>query len=236
MKVTKLIPIMVACFVLMEISSGLAQEPEGIVLTTNPAGATAYLYGQYEVVANTPARLPANITGRYKMRIVRPGYEQWKGEMTFMPGTAKAVNIDLSKKTRLKATARSLFIPGWGQHYSGSAFRGALLTTAALASGAAIYLADHQYQKKRSEYDIASAEYNNAVTFEEKQRLRAIRDARQSDAYQAETDRRTAFIVGAAVWGYNIIDAIIFFPSGDAFYPTVTSIEGGAMVGVAVKF
>src|SRR4030067_1670654 len=85
------------------------QNVQGFYLTTNPSGAIVYLDGEYDLVTSTPARLPSNLSGRYKTKIVSPGYENWKGDLDFAPGTSRNVAINLSRKTAFKAGLSALF-------------------------------------------------------------------------------------------------------------------------------
>ncbi len=217
-------------------SSALAQDEGRITISTNPSGATVYLRGEFDLVANTPAVLPENISGRFRAEVTRPGYETWKSDLTFIPGSANDVNIKLSPKTRIKAAARSILIPGWGQVYSENKSRGYLITAGALASAAAIFHTDRQYDKRKADFDIARSNYNSATSIEERIVLKAISDDSQHEAYKAETDRNTAMAIGAAFWAYNILDALLFFPSGKAYYPTVTAIDDGAVFSFSVSF
>jgi len=217
-------------------SSAAAQEESGITITTNPPGATVYLRGELDLVANTPASLPPNISGRYKAEITRPGYETWKGDLTFVPGSSNNVAIKLSKKTRMKAMLRSILIPGWGQVYSGNKLRGCLITAGTVVTAAAAYHLDKSFDKKRSDYDIAYSNYNSAITIENRIALKAISDEKQHEAYRAETDRNTVMAVGAAFWAYNVIDALLFFPESDAYFPSVTSLGDGAALTFNFEF
>ncbi len=213
-----------------------AQDDIKISISTRPPGATIYLYGEHHLVANTPARLPPQLSGLYRAKITRPGYENWNGELTLVPGIANDIDIKLSRKTRQKALLRSFFIPGWGQMYSGSSFRGSLFTTGVVVSAVVVYLTDKRYQKKRSDYDIALGEYYDAQSIEDRIRLKSNLNEKQKTAYDAETDRRTAFVIGAAIWAFNIVDALVFFPEKDVFYPAVTSLEDGVAISVTARF
>ncbi|HBC46774.1 MAG TPA: hypothetical protein DCZ43_06985 [candidate division Zixibacteria bacterium] len=216
---------------------GVAQKTDNYILTTNPAGATAYFCGEYSLVVNTPAALPSNLSGQYKVRIARPGYETWKGELSFLPGSPNSVNINLSPKTRFKAGLRSLFIPGWGQHYEGCGTRGTAFTLGIIGAGTLLYISDRKYQDRRGDYDIANYNYTNATSITQREQLMVIRDAAQRKAYKAETDRRRVFYAGIGIWVYNIFDSMIFFPEGSAYYPTVTADNGGgAKLSLVVKF
>ncbi len=220
-------------------SLAMAQQPAEttFIVITNPAGATVYLDGEYHLVASTPASLPSNLSGQYKTKIIRPGYESWRGELTFVPGMPNTVNIDLKKKTAFKAGLRSLIVPGWGQYYSGNKVRGSLFTLGAVSALTGLYFADKKYQDKRADYDIASQAYVNATSIEERIRLKEVKDAKQRLAYSAETDRRTVFYIGVGLWTFNFLDAILFFPDGEAVFPTVSAIDGGgAMLTLQARF
>lgn len=219
------------------ICSGVrAQTKDEILITTKPPGATVYLDGDFELVANTPARLPADISGRYKAKITRPGYETWKGELTFVPGSPNQIEIRLTSKTRFKAFVRSFFIPGWGQRYSGNTTRGTLIMSASVVSAASIIVTDRIYSTKSKEYDVALADFNNASSIDEKNRLKLILNSKQRDAYDAETNRNAAIAIGIAGWAFNILDALVFFPESDVFYPTVTSLGDGVSITLTARF
>jgi hypothetical protein len=228
---TGLLIFMIFCF-----SSAFAQEESKITITTNPSGATVYLRGEMDLVANTPASLPTTISGRYKAEVIRPGYETWKGDFTFVPGSPNNIAIKLSRKTRVKATFRSMIVPGWGQVYSGDKLRGYLITTGTVITAAAIFHFDRRFDKKKNDFDIAQSNYVNAMTIEEKIALKAISDEKQQDAYKAETDRNTALAVGAAFWAYNVLDAFLFFPDGNAYFPSLTSLGDGAALTYQIEF
>jgi hypothetical protein len=213
------------------------QKTDNVVLTTNPPGATAYFSGAYSLVVNTPAILPSNLSGTYKIRITRPGYESWKGELALLPGNSNNVNIDLIRKTRLKAGLRSLFIPGWGQYYGGSSIRGAVFTLSIIGAGAVLYESDKKYGDKRTAYDVAHQNYDNAASITQRELLRPILESARQTASKAETDRRRIFYLGVGIWVYNILDSVIFFPDESAFVPTISATDnGGAQVSMVVKF
>ena len=217
-------------------SSALAQDESRITITTSPPGATVYLRGELDLIANTPASLPSDVSGRYKTEITRPGYETWKGDLTFIPGSSNNIAIRLSKKTRAKAMLRSIIIPGWGQVYSGHKLRGYLITAGAIAAGAAVYHLDRRFDNKRADFDIARSNFYSATAIEDRMALKAISDEKQNKAYKAETDRNTVMAIGAAFWVYNILDALLFFPESDAYFPTVTSLGDGAALTFNIEF
>jgi len=204
-----------------------AQSAGTYLITTDPSGATAYLKGEYDLVVNTPAVLPPNLSGWYKAEITMPGYENWKGEFNFTPGVGNNIKIKLSQKTALKAGLRSVFIPGWGQRYSGNSLRGGMYLLGTAISAAGLYLADQRYQDDRADYDIAARQYYNAGSIDEMNRLKDILDDKQRIAYKSENDRRTVFYIGAGVWTLNILDAVLFFPDNSGFIPALSISNDG---------
>jgi hypothetical protein len=227
---------LISAFLIVSWQTSKAQEEERILISTKPSGATIYLKGEFDIVANTPAHLPMDISGRYKAKITRPGYETWKGELTFVPGSANDVEVALSAKSRYKASLRSIFVPGWGQIYSGNSRRGSMFLSAAVISGISIFVTNRRYENKNNDYNIALADFNAASSIEEKNRLRTILSDERKEAYDAETDRNMAIAIGIATWAFNIIDALVFFPEGDAFFPTVTALSDGASFTFTSEF
>ncbi len=214
-----------------------AQQATSYSLTTNPAGATASFSGEYNLVVNTPANLPANLSGKYKVRICRPGYETWKGELSFLPGSASNVNVNLSKKTRFKAGIRSMLIPGWGQHYSGNSFRGAVFTLGAIGAATGFYFADRRFSDKKDDYNIALQNYYGATSIDELNRLRVISESARKTASDAEKNRNLLVYTGVGIWVYNFFDSVIFFPEGSAYYPALgMTDQGDATISLVVKF
>lgn len=235
MRYIKFMSVIIA-FVMISSNSLPAQEDKGITISTNPSGATVYLNGEIDLVANTPARIPSDISGRFRAEITRPGYETWKGDLTFVPGSTRNIEIRLSRKTRVKAALRSLIIPGWGQVYSENKSRGYLITSGVIITGATLYYLDRRFDNKKSDFDIARKNYDAATRIDERNALKAILDDRQHDAYRAETDRNTAFAIGVALWGYNVLDALLFFPGDKAYIPSVTAVGDGLGLSYSVEF
>lgn len=221
---------------LVSSESGAQQETGGFYLITNPAGATACLDGEYDIITNTPARLPSNLSGNYEAKISLPGYENWKGQLVFAAGMSNDIEINLSRKTPLKASLRSLFIPGWGQYYSGNSMRGGLYMMGAAISAAGLYFADKNYQDKRADFDIAAQAYAEARSAEQAILLKPVKDTAQRVAYKAEDDRRTVFYIGVGIWTLNVLDAVLFFPDNKVILPSVSASDGGVMLNYQVEF
>jgi hypothetical protein len=131
---------------------------------------------------------------------------------------------------------RSTILPGWGQAYSGEKFRGYLITAATASAAVAVFYLDRSFDKKLNDYNRARDEFNSATAIEERIALKSYMDEKQRDAYIAETDRNTILAVGAALWAYNILDALLFFPESDAYFPGVKSFGDGAALTFEIDF
>ncbi len=185
----------------------------GLVVTSVPAGVTVFLEGEYSLVATTPATLPMNLRGRYRVKAFKEGYEGWSTNIWLDENAPKYLSITLVPKTRLKGALRSVLIPGWGQFYYGEKNKAFVFSFSALGAAIAYVLADDYFSNKNDAYVSAKNDYNAANSKEKKDRLKQVLDQQQREAYDAENLRRTTLILAAAAYGFNLIDAIVFFPS-----------------------
>jgi hypothetical protein len=197
---------------IIQINSVSAQERLTII-DSNPPGAFLTLEGEYRISATTPCRIPDNIIGNYHMKAKMPGFESWSGDIFILPNQDNSFSFKLSPKTRFKASVRSLFIPGWGQYYSGQTFRSLILGFGTIGAGVATLFADGDFRHKRDDYNQAKIDRDNPRTNnEEFTRLWGLARAKNREAYDAETRRNTLIGVTIGIWAYNIIDAALFFP------------------------
>lgn len=215
-------------------------EPGGAVtITSRPPGCTVYLSGEIELVTTTPVTLQERLQGMYVVRALRPGYETWKGTMTFSSAGTQALNIDLRPKTRLKAAVRSLCIPGWGQYYAGEKRRSLLWGIATLSSGVLAVVYESGYRDRKSDWEDGMRRFDDAGTIEDKEIARKDVLRLQQRAYDAETGRRRAWGIAAGVWTVNLLDAIVFFPAEERFSHmpvTVGATPDGTGAMLALKF
>ena len=209
----------ITALLILIVSGSLANAQEaGTVINSDPPGAVITLDGEYKISATTPCRLPNDVNGKFALKATMPGYESWKGDIVIIPGQPNNFTLDLSAKTRFKAAVRSLFLPGWGQYYSGNKSRGFLINGATLAVGISTIVAQYDFRNKRNDYDRAKLDLQNATTYEEIQRLQQVVQDKNRDAYDAESARNTLFYVTAGLWAYNVLDAVIFFPETRLYF------------------
>jgi len=194
-------------------SSAFGQaEEQGVTIASRPSGCTVHILGEIELVTTTPATIMEELRGTYLVSATRPGYETWKQQVTFSPGTLRKLTIELSPRTRVKAAVRSLFIPGWGQYYSGEKSRSALWGVTLAASGIVAGVFEVRYRDRKSDWEDGRDLFDQAQTYAEKEARKDVGYALQERAYDAESDRRLAWGIVAGVWAINVLDAFIFFP------------------------
>ncbi len=202
------------CFLLtVLLTSPLLAQSGGILeVTSDPAGTVINLEGEFKLAGVTPTVFSQPLNGPYELTASREGYETYRTKINITGGSPISINIQLAPKTRFKAFIRSMVIPGWGQFYGGEKTRGTLFSLATIGSGIAALINQLNYQDKRDAYDDFLAEYVDERSIERKMQMEDMLDLVRKEAYDAESSRNITLGVLAAVWVYNLFDAVIFFP------------------------
>jgi hypothetical protein len=202
----------------------------GTIINSDPPGASITLEGEYSLSATTPCRLPDNVNGRFELKASMSGYESWSGDIVILPGQDNHFSFSLAPKTRAKAALRSLFLPGWGQYYSGLKQKAFILNISTVGFAIGTVLADNDFRRKRDDYDQAVLDLNNASSYDDVSRLRSLVIDKNRKAYDAETRRNALVIISAGLWVYNVLDAVIFFPDKKLyFHQGVVPVQGAAI-------
>jgi hypothetical protein len=198
-------------FVLLLLQVGRADE-SSLIIQIAPAGSVLELAGPQSSVAASPNVVPRPPAGWYRLRASHPGYESWSAEVYIDPSSPERIAASLTAKTRLRAGIRSIAFPGWGQYYSGRSGRGALWTLVALgAAGGYLYL-DNRADSKVGDFESAKRRFDAATSYAEKERLKLEVETTQREAFDAETDKRNWGWGALALYAYQVVDAVLFFP------------------------
>lgn len=207
----------VAAQLMMGAAGVAAEKPAdqgGTRVETQPVGAMVYLFGEYRLAGRAPFVIQKPLSGPYEIKASKHGYEGYSATHYFQPGRAENLSIRLTRKTRLRALVRSMFVPGWGQYYGEQKFKAVVIGSAQLVSGLYLLWADSRYQKAVDRFNTA---VRNFKTFEKSAELRDqfIQDilTSQKDVDQRYDLRKRALIVAASIYAYNLLDALILFPS-----------------------
>ena len=103
--------------------------------------------------------------GKHKIELSIPGYEKI-APFEVNIDSIRIYNLPLPSfvpKTKMKAFARSMLIPGWGQYYYEKPKRSIVYSLAAVIT-AGYYASRHlKYESLKEDYDAAMADYNNAI-------------------------------------------------------------------------
>ena len=191
----------------------LAQEVNsGLVINSNPPGASVLLDGALSIDGLTPMRFPSELQGKYKLTLKQFGYETYRKTLFLQPDKPMELNLDLKPKTKFKATLRSIIIPGWGQMYGGQTTKGVMLTMLAIGATGFYFIADNKYNNRLDDYQSIQTAYNTAATDSEKIQIYSLLATAKKNAYDAEGRRQIAIGTVAAVWGLGLIDILFFFP------------------------
>lgn len=184
-----------------------------LTVLSRPAGAAFRLEGEQVVIGRTPMTIDRGLTGRYELKSLDAGYSTWSRTL-FLSGTAAdTVWITLHARGAAGAGARSLVMPGWGQAYGHHPGRGVVFFCATAAVGAALAVSAVRYQDRLDTYRDADALYHSATTVSDVEaafQARARASDRAEDAYKL---RQIAFGTLCGVWGLNVLEAMIHFPS-----------------------
>lgn len=196
--------------------------PGNLTVRSNPPGADVRADGEASAAGITPVTFQYPLIGQYDLRISKHGYETYKTKVALDPSKETVVDIRLSPKTRFKAAARSLFIPGWGQRYADQKTKGFLFQMMAAGAITAFVITDHDFNNKFDRFEALEKTYDSAKASGAGndvmlRHYNALYDAQQR-AYDAENSRRISIGAVVAVWGLGVIDALLFTPEERATF------------------
>ncbi|HUV30116.1 MAG TPA: DUF5683 domain-containing protein [Acidobacteriota bacterium] len=206
----------------------------GVVVRSTPQGALVRLQGEATVTGITPTVFRYPFVGDYRLTVRKYGYEDYRTHVVLDPARQTELDIALVPKTRWKAAVRSLFIPGWGQKYTEQKGKAWLFAVLTAGTAVAYLVTDHNFDIKFDRYDERLTAFDRAGSEgagreELQRRLDLLTDA-QDEAYDAENVRRVTIGAVMAVWGLNVIDALLFAPEERGSF-AVTSLPAGTGAG-----
>jgi len=233
--------ILATCIILLIAPVIAAQQSgDGLSVVSRPDGAEVVLIGEKTVSGVTPVNFRQMLEGRYKIDIRKDGYETYKSSLFMQVGLPRSISVDLKPKTRFKAFARSLFIPGWGQRYTDRKTKGSVFLMLTIGAVAAYFIADDNYDDKAGTYDDYLDRYNGMTSYTEKEQFYPELAEARNDAYDAETARRVTIGAVVAVWSLNLLDALFLFPDYGGPNSSLTVVpdfeQGGGKIILSHRF
>ncbi len=247
MRPVRMLMLLVALAMVVASSLPAWGQTGGVVITSVPSGAIVELEGEHVLRGVTPWRLDRGLSGPFRVRAYKLGYNDWEGLVMLSSTRQDSISVRLSRKTPLGAGWRSAVIPGWGQFHTEQNLKGtAFLIAEAVAVGAAFW-ADAERNEAEDKYEDARDIYLAATQTDEIE----ASYVEMLDAYEKFEDehllRRRLIYVAGIIYLANIADAVFLFPeSGDGYFAAATmtespgffaSVEPDAVVfGVNVPF
>jgi hypothetical protein len=191
----------------------------GVVITSVPSGAIVELEGEHVLRGVTPWRLDRGLSGPFRVRAYKLGYNDWEGLVMLSSSRRDSISVRLGRKTRVSAGWRSAVIPGWGQFHTEQNVKGvAFLAAEAVAIGAAFW-ADAESNKAEEKYEDARALYLAADQYAEIESTHAAMLEAFDDYEERHLLRRRLIYVAGVIWIANIADAVFMFPeTGDGYF------------------
>ncbi len=227
MRFVRVLMLLVATLVTLAVSTVPARaQTGGVVITSVPSGAIVELDGEHVLRGVTPWRLDRGLSGPFRVRAYKLGYNDWEGLVMLSSTRRDSIAVRLVRKTRLGAGWRSAVIPGWGQFHTKQSAKGAAFLTAEAAAIGAVFWADAKRDKAEENYEDARARYLAASQADEIE----VSYAEMLDAFDDYEDRhllRRRFIyIAGIIYLANIADAVFLFPeSGDGYFAAATLTE-----------
>jgi hypothetical protein len=198
---TRLTPFAVLMLVAMSAGFAAAQTatpPGSITVLSRPPHAAFKLIGDQTIMGRTPMTLERGLNGHYRIESNQPGFGHWDRTIDLSGAIADTVWMTLTRKSAGGAFARSLFIPGWGQAYSERPLVAAAWLVAAAGAGTMVAICSIQYRNRQDDVNAATVTSRPGA-------LQQLDDAQQL--------KNIALGAAGAVWGLNLIDAVLNFPS-----------------------
>jgi hypothetical protein len=185
-----------------------------IQILTRPIGALVFLEGEYAMAGQTPYTITHFLSGVYRIRATKTGYENWSTEYSFNGRGDDKLTIKLKPKTRAKAVMRSAVLPGWGQAYADQRTKGFLIGLVQFSAiGFSLY-ENSRYNEALNDYRVALNRFQAQQNSQDGQGdLVAQVRATKADLDDAYERRKRWLIITGSIYLYNLIDAALFFPS-----------------------
>lgn len=216
--------VLVSLVIIFSCQNLSAQSSGNILINSNPQGSLVNLIGEVTYSGVTPVFFERPLVGRYKIEVIRRGYESYKSVAYFSESQKAQLDIKLKRKTRTKAFFRSLIFPGWGQRYNYQKTKATLLPLATIGAVIGYVVVKDDYDDKVVRYNASKVAFAEAERWDELARLEALTWAAQTDANDAEGKLNVVKGLVVGLYIYNLLDAFLFFPDYDSYteYKAIT--------------
>jgi len=213
------------CLCLLIPPVAFGQDEGNVLVNTDPQGSLVRLDGDMMLSGVTPVKFNRTLTGKYRIKVSREGYETYNSTVYFSASQFSQLDVELVPKTRFKAFIRSAVIPGWGQRYYGDNTKAAVFAIGMIASGIGYAFAWDDYDAKKETYESRRAALDNATQWSEIPGLQNELLEAQKDADDAEDVVNIMRVAAISVYALNLLDTFLFFPEYSSFteYKAITA-------------
>lgn len=191
----------------------LAQStPNLLEIRIGPPGCAVELEGPQRTITSSPNAITRPVAGWYRLKASHRGFESFQQDVYIDSQTPVSISGALNPKSRWKAGVRSI-IPGYGHYYSGRTAHGVVFSALTAGMLVGFYFFDAEADRDLETYEDLRAEYDAAESVEEQETLLPAVEAALEEAYDADSNRLTWGYLTLGVYVYQIVDAVLFFPS-----------------------
>lgn len=183
-----------------------------LTVTSDPPGAIVTLVGEYELVGTTPWNVFRPLSGVYRVEATAPGYGTWERTVVLGPTGIHDLHIELPGKSRFGAAARSLVLPGWGQHYNEAPAKRNLVWVTEAAALITVYAFWERYQDRKDDFDEVAELYRDSRNLDAIPILRRELERRSERADDAFDNVERAQLVAIGIYGLAFLDALFSGP------------------------
>jgi hypothetical protein len=155
--------------------------------------------------------------GRHDIAVKKQGFFDYEQNILINKAGSYNINIQLEPKSKYSALLYSTFLPGSGQVYAGRKTQGIIVGLAALGSAATSFIFNNSYLDKRDKYIADKNAYDINTDLGKMESLYNTMQDGYSTMEDAESKSKIMFGIMAAVWLYNVLDAMLFFPDQTGF-------------------
>lgn len=188
-----------------------------ITINSTPKGASVTLKGDMIITGVSPTIFNIPLSGSYEIEVVKEGYEKYSSTIYLTPNKPMVISVVLKRKTKAKASLRSIFVPGWGQRYFDQKKKGNFFTLLSAGAVASYLIIDSDFDDKYQDFIDLDKEYkqisgSNGGNISDLRALKLKVDESRRVAFNAEDNRRIAIGSIIAVWSLNVLDAWFLSP------------------------
>jgi hypothetical protein len=227
------------CLTLLTPTMVFAQAEGNVLVNTDPQGSLVTISGDLTLSGVSPVQFDRALSGKYRVEVTRDGYENYHSTAYFSSTQVTQLDIRLVPKRRIKAFARSLIIPGWGQKYYGNGYKAALFFVGTVASAVGYGIVRDDYNTKKDDYEARKSAYEDATQWSDLPRLQTEMLDAQKEANDAENWVNIMAGVTIGVYALNLLDSFLLFPEYSSFteYKAITAAPavGHDRVGLTVS-